>query len=116
MGMMKCEKHGMVGAVHSISKDLCDLIRAGILVNKDTISLITVANYEGEKFLFNSTYLTTNDLLISKELETNYKVLDDVTADIVEKKLESCLDLDVVCVECFKNYMHAINFDISAFE
>lgn len=85
MGMMNCKKHGRVGAAHSISKKLCGLIRDENFIDTSDVCVITVSNYEGDKFLFNSTCLATSGEIKKWGLEVAYKVVDDISADLIEK-------------------------------
>ena len=80
MGVMICKKHGEVGVVPTVSKNLADAMLKGI-VKREDVATIYLRVYDEGELLFDKLFFTHNSLDMSN-LKDEY-VIENETDDAV---------------------------------
>lgn len=108
---MICEKHGEVGVIPTVSKNLADAMSNGT-VRKEDVATIYLRVYDEGDFLFDKLFFTHkgSDMVT---LENEYLIENDEDDALFSKAVHPIFTGGGYCVKCFKDYMEGIGFDLS---
>lgn len=112
MGLLICEKHGEVGVIPTVSKNLADAMLSGT-AKKEDVATIYLRVYDEGEFLFDKLFFTHNssDMLTLKD---EYLIENDTDDALFSRDVHPIFSGGGYCVKCFKEYMENIGFDLNS--
>ncbi|WP_445768429.1 hypothetical protein [Rheinheimera sp.] len=111
MGVMICKKHGEVGVIPTVSKNLADAMLKGIAIREDVATIYLRVFDEGE-FLFDKLFFTHNSQDMSN-LKDEYVIENETDDAVFSREVHPIFSGGGYCVRCFKEYMDNIGFDLT---
>lgn len=111
MSLLTCEKHGEVGVIPTVSKNLADAISSSA-AKKEDIATIYLRVYDEGEFLFDKIFFThkSSDMV---NLKDEYLIENDEDDALFIKEVHPILTGGGYCVRCFKEYMEDIGFNLN---
>lgn len=111
MGILNCEKHGEVGVIPTVSKNLADAMLSGT-AKKEDVATIYLRVYDEGELLFEKLFFThsTKDMVSLKDA---YVIENDSDDERFSREVHPIFSGGGYCVKCFQEYMEAIGFDLN---
>lgn len=111
MSLIACEKHGEVGVMPTVSKNLSDAMLNGTARREDVATIYLRVYDEGE-FLFDKLFFADKNKDMAT-LKDEYLIENEKDDALFSKEVHPILKGGGYCVKCFKEYMEAIGFDLN---
>lgn len=111
MGIVLCEKHGEAGVIPTVSKQLADAMRSG-LIGREDIRTLHLRVFDDGEFLFEKMLFLHK--AESDGLDSSYLIRNEEEDEIFARNIQLIFRGGGYCVKCFKEYMEKLDFDLNA--